>query len=144
MFDASLMTNLRIERNVMMNLIQQGATVLIADDDPMFCVMLKQFFENIGYTVETVEDGEEALMAFQRISPEVVILDGDMPKMDGFAACEMIRSLPDGDAVPIFMITALEGEAAEACAFSVHASSYITKPIQWDGLRNTLSCVMEV
>jgi len=127
-----------------MKLIQQGSKVLIADDDSMFCVMLKQFFENMGYSVTTVEDGEEAVMSFQRSVPDVVILDGDMPKMDGFAACEMIRSFPEGEAVPIFIVTALEGEAAEACAFSVHASSYITKPIQWDELRNTLSCVMEV
>jgi len=127
-----------------MNLIQQGANVLIADDDPMFCVMLGQFFENMGYQVITVEDGEEAVNAFQSHAPEVIVLDGDMPNMDGFAACEFIRGLDAGEDVPIFIITALEGEAAERCAFAANASSYITKPIQWDELRNTLSCVMEI
>ncbi|MBL1353774.1 MAG: response regulator [Zetaproteobacteria bacterium] len=127
-----------------MNLIQQGASVLIADDDPMFCVMLRQFFEKMGCSVRTVEDGEEAVNAFQDKAPEIVMLDGDMPNMDGFAACEFIRALDAGKEVPIFIVTALEGEAAEACAFAVNASSYITKPIHWDELRNTLSCVMEV
>jgi len=127
-----------------MNLIQHGARVLIADDDPMFCVMLGQFFENMGYQVTTVEDGEEAVNAFQTDRPDLVVLDGDMPNMDGFAACGFIRGLEAGEAVPIFIVTALEGQAAEDCAFAVHASSYITKPIQWDELRNTLSCVMEL
>jgi len=126
-----------------MNLIKKGATVLVADDDPMFCVMLTQFFEANGYVVITVGDGEQAVQAYQRQHPAIVMLDGDMPEMDGFAACEVIRSLPGGEMLPIFMITALEGQAAMDCAVAVMASDYVTKPIQFPELRNKLSCVME-
>ncbi|MFQ5519521.1 MAG: PleD family two-component system response regulator [Mariprofundus sp.] len=125
-----------------MNLIGKGATVLVADDDPMFCVMLKQFFEVNGYAVVTVEDGEQAVHAFTEHQPAMIMLDGDMPEMDGFAACEYIRSLPGGDEVPIFMVTALEGQAAVDCAMAVQASDYVTKPINWPEMRNKLSCVM--
>ena len=125
-----------------MNSIEKGATVLIADDDPMFCIMLKQFFEANGYVVQTVSDGEQAVRAFEESQPAMIMLDGDMPEMDGFAACEMIRSLPGGDMLPIFMITALEGEAAMDCAVAVMASDFITKPINFPEMRNKLSCVM--
>jgi len=129
-----------------MNLIKKGATVLVADDDRMFCVMLKQFFEAGGYQVITVEDGEQAVHAFtdqlaNKQPVSLLMLDGDMPEMDGFAACEMIRSTDAS--VPVFMVTALEGEAALQCAMQVEASDYITKPIVWPELRNKLSCIME-
>jgi len=126
-----------------MNLIEKGATVLVADDDPMFCVMLKQFFEANGYAVITVEDGAQAVRAFEQQQPAMIMLDGDMPEMDGFAACEMIRTLPGGTELPIFMITALEGQAAMDCAVAVMASDFVTKPINFPELRNKLSCVME-
>ncbi|MDX8390029.1 MAG: response regulator [Mariprofundaceae bacterium] len=129
---------------VEMELIGRGATVLIADDDPMFCVILRQFFEGQGYTVITVVDGNEAVEAFVRDVPEVVMLDAEMPELDGFAACEAIRSHPNGATTPIFIVTALEGQAAFECAFAAEASDYITKPIDWAEFRNKLSCVMEV
>jgi len=126
-----------------MNLIKKGSTVLVADDDRMFCVMLKQFFEANGYAVVTVEDGEQAVTSFMQQPASLLMLDGDMPEMDGFAACEMIRSTDAGATVPIFMVTALEGEAALDCALAVEASDFVTKPIAWPELRNKLSCVME-
>ncbi|RLL52161.1 response regulator [Mariprofundus sp. EBB-1] len=126
-----------------MNLIEKGATVLVADDDPMFCVMLTQFFQANGYVVITVDDGEQAVKIFEQQHPAMIMLDGDMPVMDGFAACEVIRTLPGGEELPIFMITALEGKAAMDCAIAVMASDFVTKPIQFPELRNKLSCVME-
>jgi len=126
-----------------MNLIEKGSTVLIADDDRMFCVMLKQFFETNGYVVVTVDDGEKAVKAFEEQGAAFLMLDGDMPEMDGFAACEMIRSTDAGATVPVFMVTALEGKAAFDCAMAVEASDFISKPINWPELRNKLSCVMD-
>jgi len=127
----------------MMDLIEKGSTVLVADDDRMFCVMLKQFFEANGYQVITVEDGEQAVNAFAKDPAALLLLDGDMPEMDGFAACEMIRSMPTGASVPVFIVTALEGEAALDCAMAVEASDFVTKPIVWAELRNKLSCIMD-
>ncbi|MDQ6992862.1 MAG: response regulator [Mariprofundus sp.] len=124
--------------------IRKGATVLIADDDPMFCVMLKQFFSLNGYTVVTVEDGDQAVQACVQYQPEIALLDGDMPEMDGFTACGLIRDMVCGEDMPIFIVTALEGEGAVACAVDVQASSYITKPINWADFHNKLSCVMEI
>ncbi|TLS67953.1 response regulator [Mariprofundus erugo] len=126
-----------------MNLIEKGATVLVADDDPMFCVLLKQFFEANGYSVVTASDGAQAVEACREFSPALLMLDGDMPEMDGFAACEVIRSLPGGDTLPIFIVTALEGQAALDCAMAVEASDFVSKPVNWPQLRNKLSCVME-
>jgi len=83
-----------------MNLIEKGATVLVADDDPMFCVMLKQFFEANGYAVITVEDGAQVVQAFEQQQPAMIMLDGDMPEMDGYragrAGSHGLRSVCDG------------------------------------------------
>ncbi len=127
-----------------MNLIQPHQHILIADDDPMFCVMLQQFFEHMGYTVQSVENGELAVRYFEQHHPALLVLDGDMPNMDGFAACEFIRSIEAGASVPIFIVTALTGDAAADCALAVHATHYMSKPIQWQDFRDALSCVMEV
>jgi len=127
-----------------MNLINKGSTVLVADDDPMFCVMLKQFFEANGFKAITVEDGEQAVHTFEQQRVDLIMLDGDMPEMDGFAACEMLRISKAGETIPIFIVTALEGSAALDCAMAVGASDYVTKPINWPELRNKLSCVMDI
>ncbi|MDX8398016.1 MAG: response regulator [Mariprofundaceae bacterium] len=128
----------------MIDIIQKGSKLLIADDDPMFCVMLRQFFEVNGYKVDTVSDGDEAVQAFGEGEYHAVILDGDMPNMDGFAACEVIRAHPAGGLLPIIIVTALEGDAAQQCAMQVQASDYVKKPINWPEFRNTLSCMLEI
>ena len=80
----------------------EGALVLIADDDDIQRLLLRQALEVGGFSVEEAENGAEAVAAMQRVQPDVVLLDVCMPEMDGFAACEAVRRLPGGESISPF------------------------------------------
>lgn len=109
--------------------------VLIVDDDRLFRMQLNLFLTKEGYRVAEANDGEEALSEFMHLQPDLVLLDAQMPILDGFSCCTQIRRLADGDRVPILILTGLEDAASVNLAFEVGASDYITKPIQWAVLR---------
>jgi signal transduction histidine kinase len=113
-----------------------GGTILIADDDANARLWLNRVLRQEGYTVEEAEDGGQALDMFERIRPDVVLLDAVMPGLDGFEVCAQLRTLPGGERTPILIITGLEGEDAVERAFEVGAVDYITKPIHWAVLRH--------
>ena len=91
--------------------------LLIADDDPDICAMLKDFFEMSGYLVETAHTGVETLEALKG-NPDLILLDINMPEMDGITVCKRIRNQVN---VPIVFLTAKIEE-------------YIMKPFSMDEL----------
>jgi diguanylate cyclase (GGDEF)-like protein len=128
--------------------------ILIVDDDRFMRVQLRQTLENEGYQVEEAADGKQALEAYVRLRPDIVLLDAIMPVMDGFACCAQLQKLQMGDvseeteaqepekiqdqllvSTPILMITGLEDQQSVDQAFEVGAADYITKPIHWAVLR---------
>ena len=78
---------------------------LIADDDPVVRLTLSATLQNVGFRVEAVSDGAQAVEAFARLTPNLIALDVLMPEMDGFDACAKIRAMPRGRHVPILMLT---------------------------------------
>jgi diguanylate cyclase (GGDEF)-like protein len=129
--------------------------ILIVDDDRFMRVQLRQILENEGYQVEEAGDGKQALEAYARLNPDIVLLDAIMPVMDGFACCAQLQKLQAGEvsnetqpqedgqkaqdqllmSTPILMITGLEDQQSVDQAFEVGAADYITKPIHWAVLR---------
>lgn len=85
--------------------------------------------------VEEFTNGEQCLAAYTRLKPDIILLDGMMPVMDGFTCCAQLRTLPGGESTPVLMITGLEDEASVNWAFEVGATDYVTKPIHWAVLR---------
>ena len=77
--------------------------ILVVDDDLNICELLKLYLENEGYTVFTANDGQEAVNTFQAKSPDLVLLDIMLPKMDGWQVCREIRKT---SSAPIIMLTA--------------------------------------
>ncbi|HBN38885.1 MAG TPA: DNA-binding response regulator, partial [Ruminococcaceae bacterium] len=77
--------------------------ILVVDDDHNICELLKLYLENEGYTVFVANDGQEAVNVFQTKSPELVLLDIMLPKMDGWQVCREIRKT---SSAPIIMLTA--------------------------------------
>jgi len=82
--------------------------VLVADDDESMRLLMRESLEQAGFAVEEAEGGTEALAAFDRSRPDIVLLDVMMPEMDGFATCSRLRQRPDGEHVPVLMVTALD------------------------------------
>jgi diguanylate cyclase (GGDEF)-like protein/PAS domain S-box-containing protein len=105
--------------------------VLVVDDDPSMRLLLTESLQQAGFTVEEAEDGIPALAAFERLRPDVVMLDVNMPEMDGFSVCAALRKMPQGKATPVLMVTGLDDVASINRAYEVGATDFITKPINW-------------
>ena len=65
-----------------------------------------------GYRVEEVSNGQQCLAAYTDLYPDIILLDGMMPVMDGFTCCSQVRLLPGGERIPILIITGLDDEAS--------------------------------
>jgi PAS domain S-box-containing protein len=109
--------------------------ILIADDEMDLRAMLRILLERDGYRILEARNGEEAVELCKQQLPDVVLLDILMPVMDGAAACGLIQALPDGDRVPVLMITALNDKQSIDRCFDAGATDYLTKPINNQVLR---------
>ncbi|MCY7367809.1 MAG: response regulator [Chamaesiphon sp.] len=109
--------------------------ILIVDDDEVVRQILCHKVQADGYQVRTARNGEEAIVIYQEIQPDLVLMDAVMPGMDGFECCEQLQQLPGGDLTPVLMITGLDDSISLDRAYEVGAADYITKPIHWAVLR---------
>src|SRR2546425_6092066 len=105
--------------------------VLIADDDVTMRLLIRETLEQAGFTVAETEDGVQALSAFVRVRPDIVLLNVLMPKMDGFTTCATLRTLPGGAHTPVLMVTGLDDMESINQAYEAGATDFITKPLNW-------------
>jgi len=112
--------------------MKQLPLALIVDDDITLRVLAREAIEQAGCRVEDASTGQEAIAAFQREMPQIVLLDVVMPGMDGFETCAAIRKLPGGAAVPILIMTGLDDVKSIATAYDAGATDFVTKP--WNAL----------
>jgi diguanylate cyclase (GGDEF)-like protein len=112
--------------HVMMN--QDTARVLMVDDDPVLRLFAREALQAIGFDVVEASDGVEAMRAIEVESIDLMILDVDMPHMDGFEVCECLRQRRDTAELPIMIATGLTDFEAMDRAFEVGATDFITKP----------------
>ncbi len=113
--------------------------VLIADDDRSMRLALMNVLDSVGYELNEVENGQEALDYCREHMPDLVLLDAMMPEMDGFNACEKIRLLETGKHIPILIVAALDDEESVERAFEVGATDYLPKPVHFAVLRQRIS-----
>ena len=106
-------------------------TVLVADDDPVMRLLMIEMLGQVGLDGIEAEDGRQALACFQSMAPDLILMDVDMPNMDGFSACREIRSLESGASVPIIMVTGGDDIEAVTNAYEVGATDFVSKPINW-------------
>lgn len=99
--------------------------ILVVDDDKNICELLKLYLENDGYTVYVVNDGAEAVSTFQNKTPNLVLLDIMLPKMDGWQVCREIRKF---SSTPIIMLTAKGETFDKVLGLELGADDYVTKP----------------
>lgn len=99
--------------------------ILVVDDDLHICELLKLYLENDGYTVITANDGQEAVNQFQNKTPDLVLLDIMLPKMDGWQVCREIRKT---SATPIIMLTAKGETFDKVLGLELGADDYVVKP----------------
>jgi serine phosphatase RsbU (regulator of sigma subunit) len=105
-----------------------AATVLIADDDRIALKMLRLLLGNSGYRLELVETGEAALQMARALKPDLLLLDVNLPDMDGFAICRTLRADAELAELPIIMLTALTDRTARLQGIEAGADDFISKP----------------
>ena len=105
--------------------------VLIVDDDATMRMLARETLEQVGFTVEEAGDGRAGVDAFERLRPDIVLLDVVMPVLDGFGACMELRKLEGGDHVPVLMMTGLDDSDSINRAYEAGATDFIAKPIAW-------------
>ena len=101
--------------------------ILIVDDERNIVELIRLYLEREGYGTICAYDGEEALKLFKEHSPEMVILDIMLPKMDGWQVCKEIRKSSD---TPIIMLTAKSDTFDKILGLELGADDYMTKPFE--------------
>jgi diguanylate cyclase (GGDEF)-like protein/PAS domain S-box-containing protein len=108
--------------------------ILVADDDSTFRFLAAEALEPAGFIVAFAGDGEATLAQARRLRPDLIMLDVQMPHLDGFQLCKRLRSDPTLTSVPIVMVTGQDDVASIECAYQLGATSFIGKPIRWNTL----------
>jgi diguanylate cyclase (GGDEF)-like protein/PAS domain S-box-containing protein len=105
--------------------------ILVADDDEGSRTALRAALEHAGYEVVEAITGGEAVQAFGEHHPDLVVLDVIMPGMDGFEACALLRARPDGEVVPIVIMTGYAEEDSIDRAYEAGATEFVSKASGW-------------
>jgi DNA-binding response OmpR family regulator len=101
-------------------------TILVVDDEPDVVQLIDYNLRGSGYEVITAVDGEEALIKARSATPDLIILDLMLPKVEGLEVCKVLRR--ESNATPIVMLTAKTSETDRVLGFELGADDYVTKP----------------
>lgn len=116
-----------------------GKKILVVDDSPTIREMIKGLLEKIGFEIELAVDGVDALDKVKKLSPDLIILDVNMPKMDGFRVCRLLKFDRNYRSIPIIMLTARDEEDNIKIGIKTGADLYLTKPIEPEKLIEAVS-----
>jgi signal transduction histidine kinase len=107
------------------------ASILIVDDDPVICSLMRATLENDGFSVIEAADGVEGCRMYQEHRPDLLLVDVVMPRMDGYELCRELRSNPQSAYVPIVVVTSLDDLPSIARAYDAGATDFVPKPLNW-------------
>lgn len=113
--------------------------ILVVEDDYDIQELLQNFLEADGYEIESARDGIEAIDFFHKKQFDLILLDIMLPKIDGYAVCELIRK---ESSVPIVLVTALDDEEDQIRGLDLQADDYITKPFSMPILLRKISAIL--
>ncbi|PJF05213.1 hybrid sensor histidine kinase/response regulator [Acinetobacter seifertii] len=116
--------------------------VMIVDDSVTVRKVTSRLLERQGYDVVTAKDGVDAIEQLENIKPDLMLLDIEMPRMDGFEVLNLVRHHDMHQYMPIIMITSRTGEKHRERAFSLGVSQYMGKPFQEEELLENIDALL--
>lgn len=124
-----------------MNFVKQPR-ILVVDDSRSARELIRSFLQKEGYAVTLAEDGKDGVKKFREHPHDLVLMDANMPVVDGYRASAEIRRSAHGADAGIIMITGLEDDESVERAFASGAEEYITKPIRWVVLQHRIRLIL--
>jgi twitching motility two-component system response regulator PilH len=119
------------------------AKILIAEDSATAAAVLSSALAPLGHTIVVASDGEEAEHHLFSESPDLIILDVIMPKVNGFQLCRKIRANPELKDLPIIIVTSLDRESDRYWGLKQGADEYLIKPVDARLLKEKVSQYLE-
>ncbi|HEY5940003.1 MAG TPA: type II/IV secretion system protein [Gemmatimonadales bacterium] len=119
-----------------------GACVLLVEDEEQLRRVMKDLLQREGYTVAEARDGIQALDEVDRHAPDVIILDLNLPGLDGYGVLAQLRSRPATREIPVMVLTAKGDEDNEVRVFELGANDFVTKPFRARSLTARLEAVL--
>jgi type II secretory ATPase GspE/PulE/Tfp pilus assembly ATPase PilB-like protein/CheY-like chemotaxis protein len=119
-----------------------GACVLLVEDEEQLRRVMKDLLQREGYTVAEARDGIQALDEVDRHAPDVIILDLNLPGLDGYGVLAQLRSRPATREIPVMVLTAKGDEDNEVRVFELGADDFVTKPFRARSLTARLEAVL--
>jgi DNA-binding response OmpR family regulator len=118
-----------------------AAKILVVDDSKLVTDIVKMRLEMYGYEVRLAHSGEEALASIASEMPDLLVLDVQMPGMDGYEVCRRLREDPKHEDLLIIMLTSSEDKSA---AFDAGVDDYLNKDVDLLNLPNRVKLVLEM
>jgi len=120
----------------------RGAKVLLVEDEEQLRRVMKDLLERDGYIVAEARDGIQALDEVDRHAPDIIVLDLNLPGLDGYGVLQQLRSRPATRDIPVMVLTAKGDEDNEVRVFELGADDFITKPFRARALSARLEAVL--
>ena len=121
---------------------QSKAIVVVADDDAATRYVVSSTLAHEGFSVIEASNGQEAIDAFKESRPDVILMDVEMPGIDGYQACSVIRKCDGGVDLPVVMVTGHDDPESVNLAYEVGATDFISKPINWSLIGHRLRYIL--
>ena len=118
---------------------QQRRLVMVVDDSVTVRKVTSRFLERYGFDVVTAKDGMDAMARLEEVTPDIMLLDVEMPRMDGFEVATQVRHSPVHRGLPIIMITSRTGIKHRERAFATGVNAYMGKPYQEQELLDNIN-----
>ena len=118
------------------------ATILCVDDEPINIVIMEELLAE-SYQLQSVTSGEDCLEAVDQQRPDLILLDVNMPGMDGLETCSKLRKNPGTTDIPVVFVSALATETELMAGYQAGGDDYITKPFSEDILQRKIEIVLQ-
>ncbi len=121
---------------------EPACKVLLVDDEDRLRKVMKDLLERDGYAVTEARDGVQALDQVDRVGPDIIVLDLNLPGLDGYGVLSHLRSRPATAGIPVIVLTAKGDEDNEVRVFELGADDFLTKPFRARALSARLEAVL--